>query len=473
MLNSNNYIEYKPDAETVSLVKRYERVINRQSSDYFDEEEFEMIIDHYLNLNNIEEAMGAADRGSTQYPYSSELKLYYAGVLVIQGQALRAFQILTQVEQMGVNDSGIHFLKARVYVQLGKVRDALPCFDKCLQLEEQSDEREKIRLVVANSLIDAQEYMLALRYLNQALKSAPQNESILCDIAYCYEQLNDMESSKKYNEQCISINPFNELAWYNLGTIFDRMQDYEKALQAFEFTLAVNDNNTSALFNKATMFIRMERFQEAIDSFYEFLNFEPDNVPALCAIAECYEGINHQESAFLYYSQVLEIDPEYPDAWYGKGILLMNRQEYEQSFAHMQSALRIDPENAEYYYGLGVLFLRMHDESMAVQSFKHAVALNPHDTESWLILAELATSTGFAEALEILRQAYNYNPAVASISFKMAAVHFTLKEMDMCLACLSRALSMDESDDEFLDICPTAINNEQIRELYAHHNKFL
>ena len=112
-MNNNNFIEYEPDAETVDLIKRYENVVHRKSRDYFDEEEFEMIIDHYLSANKSKEAVAAADRGSAQYPYSSELKLRYADILIIRGDVTRALQLLQHVEQMGVNDSDVHFLKAR------------------------------------------------------------------------------------------------------------------------------------------------------------------------------------------------------------------------------------------------------------------------------------------------------------------------------------------------------------------------
>jgi tetratricopeptide (TPR) repeat protein len=468
-LNNNNFIEYEPDAETANLIKRYENVVRRKSRDYFDEEEFEMIIDHYLSINKSKEAIAAADRGSAQYPYSSELKLRYAEILIIRGDVARALQLLQHVEQMGVNDSDIHFLKARAYIRQKKFKEAEAHFEKSRQMEEREDEVLRILFSAATDWIDAKEYQRAIYCFRQLLEIDPQNEYVLNDMAYCYEQLDDLENSACCYEQCIAINPFNEVAWYNLGSIYSIQEDYEKAIQAFDFSIAIDNHNGPALFNRATVLIQLERFRDAVDTFTEYLTIDPGNTQVLCTIAECYENMDDPAMALEYYAQALKIEPECADAYYGKGLILMDRQDYDQAFDYMALALHIDAENPEYYYGLGVLLLRINANDMATQAFLRAVHYDPSDTESWLILSELV-GPDLHRALDVLDRACLHNPNDPAIHFRKAALYFILKNKKACLASLEQALAIDPSDDnDFLAICPEAMMQDDIKTLYAQY----
>lgn len=471
-MNSNNFIEYEPDAETVDLIKRYESAVRRRSHDYFDEEEFEMIIDHYLCINKSKEAIAAADRGSEQYPYSTDLKLRTADILIVRGETARALQLLQHVEQMGVNDSDIHFLKARAYIRQGKFEKAEAHFEKSRQIEEREDEQQRIIFSEATDWIDAKEYLRAIGCFQHLLDIDPQHEYALNDMAYCYEQLDDFEKGISCYEQCIAINPFNETAWYNLGNIYSLQEKYEEAIRAFDFAIAIDLHHAPALFNRATMLIQVERFRDAADTFMEYLAIDPDNAQALCAIAECCENMNDQEMALDYYAQALKADPEYADAYYGKGLVLMERQDYEQAFEHMKLAMHIDPENAEYYYGLGVLLLRIDADDMAAKAFLRVVHLDPYDTESWLILSELLGQADLNRALAVLDRAYTYNPDEPSIHFRKAALYFILKKRKACLTSLERALSINPSgDDDFLALCPEAMKHNDIKTLYSKYKK--
>jgi tetratricopeptide (TPR) repeat protein len=470
-LNNNDFIEYEPDAETVDLIKRYENVVRRESRDYFDEEEFEMIIDHYLSINKSKEAVAAADRGSAQYPYSSELKLRYAEILIIRGSAVRALQLLQHVEQMGVSDSEVHFLKARAYIRQRKFKEAEIHFRKSWQMEEREEEMLRILFSAATDWIDAKEYQRAIGCFQQFLEVDPQNEYVLNDIAYCYERLDDLERSAHCYEQCIAINPFNETAWYNLGNIYSIQEDYEKAIQAYDFSITIDSYNGPALFNRATVLIHLERFHDAVNTFTEYLTIDPDNTEVLCTIAECYENMDNQATALNYYAQALEIDLECADAYYGKGLILMDRQDYDQAFDCIATALHIDAENAEYYYGLGVLLLRIDASDMARQAFLRAVQIDPSDTESWLILSELVGSD-LHRALGVLNRAGIHNPDDPAIHFRKAALYFILKDKEACLASLERALAIDPSDDnDFLAICPEAMTHDDIKILYSRYKK--
>jgi tetratricopeptide (TPR) repeat protein len=470
-LNNPNFIEYEPDADTVDLIRRYEAAVKQRSKDYFDEEEFEAIIDHYLSINKSGEAITAADRASRQYPYSTDLKLRYADILIVKSDASLALQILQTVEQMGECNSDVLFLKGRAHIKLGNFSAANECFEKGWTAEDGSEEKEWICFVAAGDWIEVKEYKLAIHYFKKILDRNPEHEQVLNDIAYCYDRLGDTQTAiQRYND-CIAVNPFSDAAWYNLGNLHNHHERYEEALQAFDFAIASNPQNSSALYNRGATLVELERFKEAIESFNEYLQFDLNNVQALCSIAECYEHIKAPAKALKYYTTALKIDPEYADAYYGKGLLMMEKTHYEVALECLHRALCINPANAEYCYGMGVLLLRINADEVALQAFRRSTELNPYDVESWLIMSELVGSTDLYEALNILDEAHVYNPHKGVVFFRKAALYYLLKNKKSCLTSLEQALKLsDKTDaDDFLTICPDAVKDKSIKALYARY----
>ena len=48
--------QYQDESETDNLIKRFERMIEENDQQYFDLEEFETIIGHYLSIGLVEKA---------------------------------------------------------------------------------------------------------------------------------------------------------------------------------------------------------------------------------------------------------------------------------------------------------------------------------------------------------------------------------------------------------------------------------
>src|SRR5690606_30029155 len=75
------------------LLNAYENIKNGQPSTFFEEEDYEYIIEYFLCNNNESEALNACELSLEHYPYSSSLLLIKAEVLFHAqryGQALHA-----------------------------------------------------------------------------------------------------------------------------------------------------------------------------------------------------------------------------------------------------------------------------------------------------------------------------------------------------------------------------------------------
>ncbi|MDR3350859.1 MAG: tetratricopeptide repeat protein [Prevotellaceae bacterium] len=344
-------------AEVAALVRRYENMVKHNRADYFDEEEYETIVEHYLMINKLSEALRVADCGSRQHPFSDDMKLCYASVLLEKKEAAQALQLLQEMEAKGVNDSELSFLIGTAYMQMGDITTATDYFDKCTQ---QTDEEDLLSLLlnVASDLMEKQEYTAALKYIKTALELAPEDMEVINEMAFCNERLNNLDESLYYYEKYIKEEPFNDNVWYNIGTVYARKNDYRQAMQAFHFAVTLNNKHASAYYNLANTYVQQENYAEAVNTFQTFLELEPDNSAAYVSLAGCYEKLDRFKEAFAAYRDAVIFDDNFAEAHYGLAVAYTNAGKWEQALQHMYKAATLKPGCLEYWLQLGNILLQ-------------------------------------------------------------------------------------------------------------------
>jgi len=353
---SGEYIPFFESAEMADLVRRYEDMVRHNRADYFDEEEFELIIDHYLLFDKSGEALQAADCGSRQHPFSTEMKLCYAYTLIRKGEAQQALQQLRQMEAEAMSDPELFFLTGTAYLHLKNTDTAIAYFDRCL-VQADEDERVSLLMNTATELMEHNEYLCALPYIQKALEADPDDIEIVNEMAFCYERSGHLDESLVFYEQYVKQDPFSDNVWYNIGTVHARKNDYEQALQAFHFAITLNDRHASAYYNLATTFIQQEKYTEAIEAFHTFLQLEPDNSVGYVAMAECYEKLEQHAEAIHAFRQAIVFDESLAEAHYGLAVAYANADRLDDALPYAYRAILLEPQCADYWTGLGTLLL--------------------------------------------------------------------------------------------------------------------
>ena len=78
-------------------VRRYERMLAADETAFFDLEEFEVIIDHYVTGAEFEKAQQACEAALTQYPFSIELLIDRAQIAAMRGDYAEAERQIASV----------------------------------------------------------------------------------------------------------------------------------------------------------------------------------------------------------------------------------------------------------------------------------------------------------------------------------------------------------------------------------------
>jgi tetratricopeptide (TPR) repeat protein len=347
-------------AEVAALVRRYENMVKHNRADYFDEEEYETIIEHYLMSSKLNEALQVADCGSRQHPFSNDMKLCYVNVLLEKREAGQALQLLQKINAEGVHDAELLFLMGTAYTQLGNMVEAVAYFDGCIR---QTGEEDLLSLLmnIASDLMDQNEYAAALKYVKTALELAPDDIEVINEMAFCNERLNNLDESLYYYEKYIKEEPFNDDVWYNIGTVYARKNDYAQAIQAFHFAVTLNEKHASAYHNLANTYVQQENYTEAVNMFQAFLKLEPDNSAAYVTLAACHEKLNCSEEALTAYREAIFFDNDFAKAHYGIAVAYANSNKWEQALQHMYKAATLKPGCLEYWLQLGNILLQSRE----------------------------------------------------------------------------------------------------------------
>lgn len=74
---------YREDREELKeLLRQYQNLKNGRTHAFLEEDAFERIIDYYDEKDNFPEALEAAETGLSQFPYSSQLMIKKADLLL-------------------------------------------------------------------------------------------------------------------------------------------------------------------------------------------------------------------------------------------------------------------------------------------------------------------------------------------------------------------------------------------------------
>lgn len=439
--------DYLNDDEALGLLKRYHEMRTASKVLFFDQFEFEGIIEYYLNEYNYKEAMEAAVLALQQHPDSSVIKIKFIQILIETGKPSRALRMIRQIEKAEVSNYQIWLFRGIALHITGKYKEAVSNFDHAIQLCTES--KDEVAYVISQSFIQTHQYYPANRYLLLSYRFNRKNMLTLYDLALNYERLDMPERSMKFYHEFLDEDPFAEHVWNNLGLLYARIGDIPEAMKSFDFAVAVNPDYISAKLNKADILMTQENFAGAIEIYHDILMENPDNIRTLCCLGDCYEEAGKHEMALRSFERAISLCPDHGDAWFGKGLALMRLNKYSQSLSAIKKALMIDPEDADYWFTLGELYAAMHKYSQAIPAYKKAVEINPDDHEAWLACAQVFfKKRKICEAIKTLSQSYVHINANPTLHYRLAAYHVYQDDADNAGMHFEQALKLNYQEHQ-------------------------
>jgi len=295
----------------------------------FTEEEYEYLINHFVDEMDDDIVYTITSMAYKQHPYSTDLIIRYADVLIVNNETDKALEILSKQISLDPVNSDIHFLIARVYIKTNDIETASQYLESALSLT--TSEGIDMLLTASQDYIDSFMYEEAIDLLERAQELAPTHQELINDLAFCYERMGLLEDSMIHYQRYLDIDPFNDNVWFNVGTIYARELKFEKAIEAFDYAIALNPENSSVLYNKAILLVNTDKYDQAIETFSSFLVLEPNNLFALSGIGYAYLAKDKIDQAQEYFKMAMIEDISYADAATGLAYICMVKHDDENT----------------------------------------------------------------------------------------------------------------------------------------------
>ena len=346
------YQEHEEEME--KAIEKYESMLKDHDSVYFDSEEFEYIIDHYTQHNELKRSRQAVELAMEQHPESNMLKIKMARQYLLENDAQRAFDIMQHVERDDDDDPDYFLTLGSCLAVLGKSEEALENYFSALPYFDE-DEKFDLYNAIAYEYQHLREYDLALEFYNKALPYAEDPDTIYHEIRCCFLSAGSKEEALAYFQQMIDKDPYNSKAWTNIGDIYRMMGQYEESIDPYEYALSIDPEDLWTNMHLADIYYDLGRYKEAIDTLEEALRNGIETSMIHTTIGDCYYRLNDLQTAEDHFNKALEINPMIGSGYAGLGYVFSDRGQSRKAIKFFEKAL----DFAQAFHSL-VVFLQLH-----------------------------------------------------------------------------------------------------------------
>lgn len=294
----------------------------------FTEEEFEFVVDYYMDENNQEQALKVSELAFKKHPYSSLLLVKLCDSLIVAGFCDKAIKVLDKYKNSFTQNHEIYLLFARAYIKRQDFAQAKESFAEAMSLVTDFKAVDVVDSIwaLAQDCIELENYTEAVYYLKMAIPLNPDNYEYYSDLAFCYDKLNDSATALEYYNKYLDKDPFNDYVWFNVGTVHARNKEFDKAIEAFEYSLALNSENDSSLYNLGIVYLNLDRYKEALEYFKLCYDSDGHSVVASLGLADAYLGLKDLEKSKKYFREALTADESCEEARMGYDCVLAVEQ---------------------------------------------------------------------------------------------------------------------------------------------------
>jgi tetratricopeptide (TPR) repeat protein len=302
--------------------------------------------------------------------------------------------------------SAAHGDLGNAYKELGRLGDALGCYDRALALDAG-------------------------------------NSDLHYNRATALQALGRFDAALAGYDAALALNPNDPEARNNRGVALKELGRYEEALDSLDLALAMVPGYADAHNNRGNVYIELKRFDDALACY--------DTVIALgAASAETHFNrarvlqTRDEDAALAAYDQAIALDPGLAKAYNNRALILRRLKRYEEALRDCEMSIGLSPGYQEAHIGAGNVLrdLKRHEDALAC----YDEALRHGERDAGLIdlrgmtLRELRR---YDEALEAHDEALQSDPNLANALQNRGNVLRDLGRFDEALACFEQALQME------------------------------
>jgi len=464
---------YREDREELrELLQQYQNLKTGRSHSFLEEDAFEKIIDYYDEKDDLPEALNAAETGLEQFPFSSQLMIKKADLLLANRKYKQALEILEKAELFDGSDVNLYILKTDAYFALDQQPKAVELLEAALQLFE-GEERLDLLFELADVYDDYEEFDKVFDCLKLILEEDPNNEEALYKICFWTDFTGRNEESIKLHQKIIDSFPYNEIAWFNLAAAYQGLKLYEKSIDAYQYAVAIDEKFDYAYRNMGDAYLRLRKYKEAIEALEKVLELSRPEDVIYEAIGHCYHRMGNSAQARFNYKKAVHLNPDDSKLHYKIANTYMQEQQWQSAIKHLENAMRIHRNVPDYNLAMGECKMQLQQIKDAIFYFSNVVRNKPKNVAGWEALIRCLLQTGyFEEAAEQCITAMKATDVKPIFIFYYSASLFAAGKTKEALLQLETAMSKaPKLLKKFVALHPYILQNNQVIDIIARYKK--
>ncbi len=464
---------YREDREEMKeLLMQYQNLKHGRSHSFLEEDAFERIIDYYDEKDDIPAAMEAAEIALEQFPYSSNLMIKKADLLLATRKYQEALDILETAGLFDSSDLNLYILKTDAYLALDQQSKAVELLEAALSLFE-GDERLDLLFELADVYDDYEEFDKVFDCLKLILEEEPTNEEALYKICFWTDFTGRNEESIRLHQKIIDDFPFNELAWFNLAAAYQGIKLYEKSIDAYQYAVAIDEKFDYAYRNMGDAFLRLRKYKEAIEVLEKVLELTRPEDVIYEAIGHCYHRMGKYGQARFNYKKAVHLNPDDSKLHYKIAVTYMLEEQWQSASKQLENAMRIHRSVPEYNLAMGECKMNLNKFKEAIQFFGSVVRHKPKNAAGWEALIRcLLKAELFEEALEQSIVALKATDGKPLFYFYASTALFVLGKSKEALLQLEEGMNKaPKLLKKFIELNPSILQNNLVVDIIARYKK--
>jgi len=459
------------DEEDYNLtLSKFESMLKTNKVFFFDSEEFEEIILHYLDMGKATLAKKALKLGLDQHPKSTGLKLVQVEMLVFDDKLDQAEKLLNELYAIEPTNEEIFIQKANIYSKRDQHDKAVEHLETALQYTE--DYADVYNLIGMEYLF-MDNLELAKENFIKCLEEDFEDQSALYNVVYCFEFLDQNLEAIEYLKTYIDRNPYSEIAWHQSGRLYYGIKDYVNAVRSFEFATYIDDEFIGAYMENGKALERLKRYEEAIESYNRTIELDDPTSYALLRIGKCHEKLGHKAEALKYFNKTVHEDPLLDKGWIAITDYYVRQKNYQKGLYFVNKALAIDDQNRLYWKRYATINKAIGNFEEAEFGYRKAVEHGDYQLDTWLFWVDMMREMGeYNNAILTLVQAGEYFPEEFEIEYRLAGLHLKLNEDEKGNFHLSNGLRLNFKNNTIIkELFPMVWERPTVKEYIAKHKK--
>lgn len=399
-------------------VSKFESMLQKNHIFFFDVDEFEEIVEYYLELGKMSKAKHALQIGLNQHPTAISLKLLQVEVMIFEDELQQASLLLDELEVIEPSNSEIYVQRANLYSKLNKHQKAIELLQYALPL---TDDLVDVYSLIAMEYLFIEDYAQAKKYFKKCLSEDIEDYMSLQQLLFCYDILEENEEAIAFLNAYLDKNPYCEVAWHYLGKQHLIREDLDEALRCFDFAIISDDTFTGAYFEKAKVLEKLGRYEKAIENYKITLTLDDASPLVYLHIGRCFEKMNDDATAEQYYYKAVHEDPQLSKSWMTLADFYYLRGNHIKALKHINKVLHIEDNNPYYWRRCAEIHFCLNDLEKAEYAFSQAVQYGDYSLNTLTNWADLLLFiSDYERALQVVSETHRLFPDDITTLYRLA-----------------------------------------------------